>query len=495
MKLFIQYKVLGILYKLKLIRNILNDTLILQVILAINLGILVRLSFLWITPLLVIFLCLKRKEVFISLAILSLLYCNFQISQGEAQVKQAVNNNVEISGTIIKKIGNSTISQNLVLSTKQFSSPLLITTAILPVYELGDLIKVEGSVKKIEQLISNSEFSQYINSEGIFIGIKNPSINKIQQTNALSLFTSIKKNLVEIIQENVKEPEASIITEIIFGEGVMSKEAKTGAENLGIISLLNLSGIIFMIISRFVLSFSKFIGRRKANLVAIAVLILSVLIIAPYDYSAVKITLILCFMNIANIFGRKARTIIILLFLTTIMLIINPFISLSLSFWLSNIATIGIFFYSDYFKTNIRYLKLPKAVKRNLTLTLSILITLFPFVFFYFNEVSIFWPIGSFLIIFMTEPIVMLSVLGIFFYIIHLFFIAKSIFLFLNIFLRPFSTLLSSSTNLSLLKTNNPIIVILFYFILLSMILFTEYKLNAKYKKTFKNFAYRNINL
>ncbi len=224
---------------------------------------------------------------------------------------------------------------------------------------------------------------------------------------ALSLKSTCESKLSEYLYYD----SYGIASGMLFGgTGKLSDELTFSFRASGVAHLLAVSGLHTSLWCGLFINVLKFlkIKEKYANLCGIFVLVLLV-IISGFTPSVIRASFMMALTLIAPIFKKQSDSINSLGLAAGIILLFNPYVLYSPSFYLSFLATLGVVTASKYtYKTNIFLSKKnpPRIIKRIIqfvfeSLLISISATIFtlPASVYYFGTVSIIAPITNLLTI------------------------------------------------------------------------------------------------
>ncbi|MDX9893384.1 MAG: ComEC/Rec2 family competence protein [Patescibacteria group bacterium] len=284
------------------------------------------------------------------------------------------------------------------------SEKILVTTNLYPQYQYGDEIIVGGRLK-IPQPFDDFAYDRYLAKDGIYGLSYYPKIILVSRHNGDWLLTKIfvfKNHLKLIINQNLPEPQASLLTAIVLGsrrgipQELSAKFSWTGTSHLIAISGLHIT-ILTAILMRLALIF--YLPRQKSFWL-ISVCLFGYLLLIGFPPSAVRAGLMGWLAMLAMYLGRLNKSTNALLLAAAIMVFINPKILRDdIGFQLSFAALIGIMYFSP--QLEIWLAKFPSyfGIKESLIMSLSAQLTTMPLIIFYFGILS--W----------TSPLVNLFVL------------------------------------------------------------------------------------
>jgi len=273
-------------------------------------------------------------------------------------------------------------------------------------FNVGDVVELTNYKSKGIDLHNEKHdgYLLYLKSRGIknIVDINWTNI-KYVKTNSKSLRAisfKIRRYIERYLDDSFHDSEKDLLKSIIFGNrGYMSKEMVSHFSRSGTAHIIAVSGLHIGLIVIFFERVMKLFKIRKKQIKILTALTLLIYAYAVnFPVSIVRAIIMYYLYIAAYLLERKYDAINSLLFLATILLIINPFIIFSVSFQLSFSATLGILIlfpliYS-FFKVYIF-----KSLNSLLSVTLAAQLATLPILVYHFNYLSTISIIANLLII------------------------------------------------------------------------------------------------
>lgn len=280
-----------------------------------------------------------------------------------------------------------------------YSDEIVIFVPKNSTLEYGDKILIEEAFRNENEFYSKrAKYITFINEPKI-VG-KNKDI--------LYFIFNIKEGLKSYLEENLSFYPSQIFKGIILGENPQD-EVKEIFKNSGLLHLLVVSGQNLTILTLILWKFLKNFFHRKVILLFLIVFILflSILIdeLATWRAGVMAILVI-----IFQILGRPVLVRNLLLSVILIFLIIEPKIIHNLSFQLSLLAVIGLFYFSPILENFFSKFNLPKIISE----IIGVQLFLFPFLIYNFKIFSFSGFLSNLLILPIFPLIFMLSIFSLF---------------------------------------------------------------------------------
>ncbi len=235
--------------------------------------------------------------------------------------------------------------QDIYLQTKLSGAEvkILVKAPRYPKYSYGDLITVNGPVKKPEP----EGYAQYLAKEGVSAVVSYPKIELVAKDKGVSFkafLFDFKNSIVEEFGKILPAEESAFLSGLVLGErSDFSTEFKEAMQTSGTTHLVALSGYnVTIIVQAAMITLALFLRRRTAIVFAFIFLVAFVLMTGA-EASVVRAAIMGALVVLAKESGRvwNVRNAIILAGL--IMILINPKILVfDVGFELSFLALIGI---------------------------------------------------------------------------------------------------------------------------------------------------------
>lgn len=239
---------------------------------------------------------------------------------------------------------------------------------------VGDVARGDIKLYEIEEDYRKSNYSNKIFING---SLKNTHIIDNSQDSVLKGIERIRNYIKNTLFDNLKYSNASTVCGIILGENrYFTDEFDSNIKASGVSHVMVVSGLhlsVFVAVATFLIERIFYNKYLRALLIATTVLFL--IAVCGFTASMLRAGFTYFLMAIALLFDRKPVPENTLGAAVTIILIINPFIVLSVAFQLSVLATFGILSVS---LPIIQYFRSRRIIENPIILTLfsAILTTL-----------------------------------------------------------------------------------------------------------------------
>ncbi|MEK7626929.1 MAG: ComEC/Rec2 family competence protein [Patescibacteria group bacterium] len=297
---------------------------------------------------------------------------------------------LNFQGLIVNNPAPRGSSQSLYVRTKLSGAEvkILVKAERYPEFHYGDLISVNGAIKKPESeglpeqagLPAQAGYAQYLAKEGISGVVSYPEVNLIAENKGApfkSFLFNLKNSIVDRFGEILPAEEAAFLSGLTLGErSDFSPEFKEALQTSGTTHLVALSGYnVSIVIVATMALLTSFLKRRIAFIVAFIFLVAFVLMTGA-EASVVRAAIMGALVVIATESGRifNPRNAITLAGL--LMVLINPKVLVfDAGFELSFLALIGIVYLKpaleDFFNLPIGGEKGTFSWRENLLMTSS----------------------------------------------------------------------------------------------------------------------------
>ncbi len=221
-------------------------------------------------------------------------------------------------------------------SVNYHSDRIFVTTNLFPQSHYGDTLEVAG---KIRYLTSNQN--------NRLITINFPKIEaKYQNKNPiLSLTSFVRQKIIKFFDSNLAPNYSGLLLGIVFG---IKEEIPTDflkiLQNVGVMHIIAASGMNVTMTAGFISSILILFLRRQVALIISIVVILFYAVLAGFQASIIRASIMGILVFTAQILGRQAWPGFILFLTGYSMLIWDPSLLFDIGFQLSFLSTMGLLF-------------------------------------------------------------------------------------------------------------------------------------------------------
>ena len=353
--------------------------------------------------------------MFLVLGVLRLQISEFNIVNDKLSNLNDTEQDIVLTGTIIKEPDLRERSQKLKIKTDNFNSTVLVTTSRYPEYNYLDKIKITG---KLQTPMETEEFSykNYLLKDHIYSvmyfseiqpALQKPGVCKLQTPGFCknSFYFGVlwvKQKMRQSIKNNFLPPYSSILRGVILGDkSAISQEVKDKFRAAGLSHIIAISGMHVAILGAIVLNLLLWMGlwRGQAFYVAVAFILLYVVLVG-FPASAVRAGVMGIVYLLGQKIGRQTMSSRIIVLAASIMLLANPLLLFyDIGFQLSFLAVLGLILFEPIMKNFIKILALKLLkfeIKKNwekglslFTVTISAQVFTLPIIVYNFGNVSL----------------------------------------------------------------------------------------------------------
>jgi len=370
-----------------------------------------------------IFLAPRSKLWLVALCFLFFIsgFIRFRLSQPEINPEHVAfynNSQLVLTGLVVSEPDIRTGQLKLTVGDlvgeqgKKLKGRILVSTALYPEYQYGDILKIDCHFKTPEK-IDDFDYGRYLAKENIYSLCVLAKIKLISHSKGNWLYWGIivfKNQATAVINWVLPEPQSSFLAGILWGakrglpQAVLDDFNKAGITHLLAVSGYNIT-VIGNCLSSLLLSFG--FGRKKSFwLVIIFIGAFVILTGAPASVIRAAIMGILALV-ILNL-GRKSKKHNLLALTVVLMLIVNPKILFwDVGFQLSFMATLGLVYLSGFLEKHLSWLTNKFGLRESLSTTLSATLATAPLIIFQFGRFSLI-SLPANLLVLPVIPLIML---------------------------------------------------------------------------------------
>jgi competence protein ComEC len=305
----------------------------------------------------------------------------------------------------------SEFNQQVVLNDSSLPGLVQIDLPLYPKLIAGQWIEVSAVLQNPQDKY-DSGYVTYLNSQNIFYISSSTKYELLEERSILDYaFASLRNKLQSQIAKHVAEPEASLLSGILFGaKQQLSPEFKQDLSATGTSHIVAVSGYNVMLVVAGCLSLAGYLPRKLMLILTSICLITFLLLVGIGNLSAQRAVIMGGILLISLSSGRKGSLTLSLLYAVTAMLISFPLVWLSISWQLSVGAMLGLILLSNTW--NKAFSKLPGFAKESLAASLAVMMITLPIVLGTFGQVSFISLLANLLILPAIPLITYLGLLG-----------------------------------------------------------------------------------
>lgn len=249
--------------------------------------------------------------------------------------------------------------------------------AKLPKYPLlssGDEIKISGKIS-LPKNTNEFDYIYYLHSKKIYYIIEQAELKEIIPSNSIRNKIIIKLN--SVIDHSLGSTESSLLKGILYGDkSNFSNQFDDNLRNSGLSHIVSVSGYNFVIIYSIAVAILVSIFRRRTSqVISISLIIGFLILVGTSNIPALRATIMILFIVIASIAGRKPSTVNLILVSVVLLLIEYPLNWTNISFLLSFASLIGLLALSEKIKATLSKSRLPDQTIEIISATIAVTIS------------------------------------------------------------------------------------------------------------------------
>ncbi|MDO8743088.1 MAG: ComEC/Rec2 family competence protein [Candidatus Azambacteria bacterium] len=318
---------------------------------------------------------------------------------------------INFSGKIVGEPDKRTNFSQYILENETFGR-VLIKTNLYPEYFYGDILKINGKIRKPENF-SGFDYQNYLAKDNIFLIGNYPEISLIERPAKKDFYgylLNVKKSFVSNINKILLEPHASFLAALLVGaKRTLPPDLVNAFNATGTSHIVAISGYNISIISVMILNFLSYLfAPRRLIFWIIGIGLVLFTLIAGAGASVVRAAIMGGLLILAKREGRFYQITNAIVLAGAVMLFLNPYLlRYDASFQLSFLATFGLVYLAPRFEKWFSRLPDFLSFRANLSATLSAQIMTLPIILFGFNRLSLIAPLAN-VVILPAIPLTML---------------------------------------------------------------------------------------
>jgi len=290
---------------------------------------------------------------------------------------------------------------------------VLVNTSLYPEYQYGDQLRVSCHLERPEK-IEDFSYDLYLARYNIYSLCYRPQIELLAKNQGNPLLATIlgfKGRIQSIFNQTISAPQVSILSAMILGNRrSIPQEVTEDFRKAGTSHIIAISGMHITIISGLLMQFGIGLGisRRRTFYLASLVLIIYVILVGM-PASAIRAATMGLLALFSQIIGRLSRSLNPLLFVASLMILINPKILVSdIGFQLSFLAVLGIIYLSPFFQKLFSWLPNFFQIRNSASMTMAAYLMTLPLIVYSFGNLSLVAIVVNVLVL-PIVPLIMMS--------------------------------------------------------------------------------------
>lgn len=300
--------------------------------------------------------------------------------------------------------------------TADNGAKVLVTTNVFSSVQYGDRVEVLGKLK-VPGIIDDGngstpfDYGAYLSKDDIYFTESFARVNIISSGHGsaiLSWLIKIKNAFTNKMKEILPEPESSLLAGLtVSGKQALPKTVVDDFTNAGVVQVIVLSGYNVTIIAEFFLLIFSFLGLRMATGVSAVGIVLFTLMTGA-SATVVRAAIMVLVFLFGKIIGRQAAAGRLLLFTAFLMLMQNPKILVfDPSFDLTFIAMLALVYGVPVAEKYLQKVPQKFGARTLVATTVATQIAVFPYLLYNVGAVSVVSLFSNALIMFIV-PLTML---------------------------------------------------------------------------------------
>ncbi len=249
----------------------------------------------------------------------------------------------------------------------------------IPLYKLGDKIKVEGKLNKpVVQKTSNLfDYSKHLKRKKIYYQMEATNITFINNSN--NIYYKLKNKVKDMCKNN-----PYLYTFILGDKRYLNDEVKISYQENGISHLFAISGMHISLLAGILLYLLSKVKVKENKKYFIVIIVLTIyLLIVGFLASILRSVLFFILFAINKLFDFNINIICIFILVLSSSLLINPFYIYDVGFLYSFSISLVLLIFGEYINSYRGY------IKKLLIVSLLAFITSFPITIYFFYQINL----------------------------------------------------------------------------------------------------------
>jgi len=233
---------------------------------------------------------------------------------------------------------------------------VMVQTPRYPQFHYGQTLSILGTISLKSSKSASTQKGSLLNNKKIVPAIYFPKIEAVKNAEnpLLAVVSSIRQNIILVLQKAFPEPFSSLLLGIVFGiSTTLPKDLLDSMRISGVMHVIAASGMNVTLVANFLVLLFGFVFKRQVALVFSIFGILFYAALAGFQPSIVRAAIMGIAALSAQIFGRQNLAVYNLGIAGYLMLFISPDLISDIGFQLSFLSTLGLILFQPLFKTAI----------------------------------------------------------------------------------------------------------------------------------------------
>lgn len=332
----------------------------------------------------------------------------------QTYLENQINQKVVLQGVIIQEPSIKEQTVELIVEVKD-SGKVLISAGLFPEFRYGDIVEVNGILKRPENFETENgkdfDYISYLAREDIFYQISFAQVKFISNGHGSKItggLLFVKNSFVNKINLLIKEPEAALLNGLLLGaKNSLGKDLQADFRSAGVSHIVALSGYNITIVAEAVMAMLLFLPRAwSLSFGALGILLFAIM--TGGSATVVRASIMALLVLVAKATGRTYDVTRALFLALLFMLAANPKILVfDISFQLSFLSTVALIWISPLIENRCQFVTEKFKLRELIVATLATQIFVLPFIFYKMGMISLVaLPVN--LLILPVVPLIML---------------------------------------------------------------------------------------
>lgn len=318
-------------------------------------------------------------------------------------------------------------------------------------FEPTDRITVTGKPYKLGK--SDDSYLNYYKSKGMLYGVSvYPSSHSVIEHGVdfspYQLLLKLRKAVIDCVVSNVGSEDGAVICALLIGEkNDLSSRTQKAFQTCGVAHLFAVSGLHLSLWSMLIFAFLRKLGLGiKKSSAACVFFCIFFMLLTGFNPPVVRAGFMMLLIYAGNLFSREADAFNSIGLSLIIMLILNPYCAMSISLWLSLLATLGILLgaapINSFISEKLNRIRTASLHKLLSWVISSVCVTLFvtaftlPIYVFVFGNISLLTVIANLLLVSLGSLCMQLSGIAVALMLLRLSFLGRPVLVFASLIAR-----------------------------------------------------------
>jgi competence protein ComEC len=263
--------------------------------------------------------------------------------------------------------------------------------------EVGDVLYV---VARLNKPRNTKEFDAvtYFKAQQIFLEGRAVHAQRVRKENNIATVAAVTRRWIrESLFKNLTYNQAALLAGLLIGSKEKFADGFSAMlENTGTTHIIAVSGSNVAMLAAMLMQLSGLIGRKKLLIVLYLAMIFFNFLVGVENIPASRAVIMACVLITSWQIGKPYLTGIVLLIAIALLLLINPYVWMSVSFQLSISALVGIVFLAPTLTVGFRHAGI---FKENLATSLAATLTTLPILLAVFGKFSLMSVVANCLVL------------------------------------------------------------------------------------------------